>query len=125
MIFSFNKKGVELAIGTLVIISIAVLVVFVLVGYFLGAFGRSGGALSQIIGQGEKGAGGLNVELRCLGNSRMTDKDCAAIGGDSSLCSGSGVDATAKAKAQCSDITDANECSDFKKAKGCYWGVTQ
>ena len=76
MIFSFNKKGVELAIGTLVIISIAVLVVFVLVGYFLGAFGRSGGALSQIIGQGVKGVSGINLEQSCQGGSQ-----CSGISG--------------------------------------------
>ncbi len=115
----------ELAIGTIVVIAIAVLVVLVLVGYFLGSFGKSGSALSGISDQGAKGVGDINVELKCIGSSRMTDKDCAAIGVKTTLCTGGGQNSKVETGTDCSSITDANECSDYAKAKGCHWGVTQ
>ncbi len=70
-----DKRGVELAISTIVIIAIAVLVVLVLVGYFLSSFGRSGSALSQLSGEGEKGISGIKLEQTCIGGSQCSGID--------------------------------------------------
>src|SRR3989344_2224602 len=67
-----DKRGVELAIGTIVIIAIAVLVVLVLVGYFLGSFGKSGSALSSLSGEGERGISNIKLEQTCIGGSQCT-----------------------------------------------------
>lgn len=72
MKFSFNKKGIELAIGTIVVIAIAVLVVLVLVGYFLGTFGKSGQTLAELGEKGGEGVSGLNLSQKCLGGAQCS-----------------------------------------------------
>ena len=114
----------ELAIGSVAIIAIILLVIIVIVSFFLGGFGRASQGLTDISQQGEKGAGELNLEFKCLGTPRMTDAACKALDDKkqtSYLCSGK----TAKKDGKCIDFGTADKCNDISKARGCYWGYGQ
>ena len=79
-----NKKGIELAIGTVAIIALVLLVVIIIIGFFLGAFGKSGQALVNLGEQGEKGVSGINLEQKCLGGTAckdLTKDECNAQSG--------------------------------------------
>ena len=119
-----NKRGLEIAIGTVAVIAVVLLVIIVVIGFFLGGFGRAGSAITDISGEGEEGASNLSLEFKCLGTVRMTNNGCASLnnaGQSSPLCSG----ATVNTGATCSSINEPSICNDVKKAKGCYWGFGQ
>ena len=58
-----NKKGVELALNTLVIIAILLLVAVVIITFFLGATGKVFGPISDLLG---KGAENINKSVAVL-----------------------------------------------------------
>ena len=58
-----NKKGVELALNTLVVIAILLLVAVVIIAFFLGATGKVFGPISDLLG---KGAENINKSTAIL-----------------------------------------------------------
>ena len=58
-----NKKGVELALNTLVVIAILLLVAVVIISFFLGATGKVFGPISDLLG---KGAENINKSTAIL-----------------------------------------------------------
>lgn len=137
-----NRRGVELAIGTIVVLAIVVLVMIVVIGFFLTGFGKSGSGIAQISGEGERGASNIKLDFRCLGTPSMSNADCDACAHNYNNVQ----DATANCKlctiteaanirtrqrepvgskdssAKCSVFTEPVGCNDPFKAKGCYWG---
>lgn len=47
-----NKKGIELALNTLVVIAILLIVAVVIISFFLGATSKVFGPISDILGRG-------------------------------------------------------------------------
>ena len=92
-----NKRGLELAIGTVAVIAMGLLVIIVVIGFFLGGFGRAGGGIAQISEQGESGASNLTLKFMCLATSSGDADECGLL-------------------------RNATEC-DAKT--GCYWGFGQ
>ena len=92
-----NKRGLELAIGTVAVLAIVLIVVLVVVGFFLGGFGRAGGGIIEVGKQGENASGELQLGFKCFATSR----------GDSNTCS---------------QIDNATDCN---AEKNCYWGFGQ
>ena len=126
MNFFVNKRGMELAIGSVAIIAIILLVIIVVVGFFLGGFGRAGTGITQISQQGETGAAGLNLSYKCLGTPRMSNSDCkrpSAVGSD--FCNDKAGTKDAQAiSGKCADL-EQDACEDSGKSRGCYWGFGQ
>ena len=63
-----NKKGMELAIGTVTIIAIVLVVLLVVSSFFLGGFGRAGGGIASYISSVEEQAD-YDVTLPSFGGS--------------------------------------------------------
>lgn len=60
----FNKRGVELALSTVVIMAILLLVAVIVISFFLGATGKIFGPLSNLLGTG---AENINKSIQQLG----------------------------------------------------------
>ncbi len=119
-----NKRGLEIAIGTVAIIAVVLLVLIVVIGFFLGGFGKSGGGIAQIVGEGEKGAGEIQLEHKCLGAPRASNSYCRGSGALATLCDSPGQ-STGAVKATlpaCDTFTTSANCNGIP---GCYWGYGQ
>jgi len=97
-----NKKGISLSITAIVVIAVGLVVMLVVLGYFVGGFGQTGGAMQGVTadvesqantsgmgaqvggisGMWKKGAGGscqYNEQCRAAYACNMSDSKCWLI----------------------------------------------
>ena len=53
-----NRKGISLSITAIVVIAVGVVVLLVVLGFFVGGFGRTGGAMRDVTAEAETTGGG-------------------------------------------------------------------
>ena len=74
-----NRKGISIGINVIVIMAIALIALLVILGFFLGGFGTTGGAISGVAGEGVTTANSTDI----AGGIQRAIGDWAGGGGGS------------------------------------------
>ncbi|MFH1424457.1 MAG: hypothetical protein ABIG20_02115 [archaeon] len=56
-----NRKGISIGINMIVVLAVALVVLIVITGWFLGGFGEIGGAIQNVFGGASEQANGTHV----------------------------------------------------------------
>lgn len=131
-----SPKGISLSINTIVIITLGVVVLVVVFGFFFGGFSKVGKGISGIGKEGVEEIEGLDIKASCHGENKMTDDACEICAkanhddcSECPLCEESGTSCVKRGNAKCEDINKLDNaksiCNSYVKAKGCWWGYAQ